>query len=173
MLRRAAIDRSLAEFPGRDLPPPKLAAGSLVIVGGGGMRKKVTAKFIELAGGPDAFIVVLPTADERTQSTQATQGTGSEGRFLERAGAKNVKVLSQRTKAEVESAEFADVLGRAKGVWFGGGRQWRFVDCYAGTKAEQLFRGVLARGGVIGGSAPARRSRRSTSSAAACWATLR
>jgi cyanophycinase len=146
MLRRAAIDRSLADFPPRELPPPKLTAGSLVIVGGGGLPPEVTAKFIELAGGPDELIVVLPTADERAR------GSGNEGRFLERAGAKNIKVLTQRTKAEVESAEFADVLGRAKGVWFGGGRQWRFIDCYAGTQAEQLFYGVLARGGVIGGS---------------------
>jgi cyanophycinase len=34
----------------------------------------------------------------------------------------------------------------------GGGRQWRFIDCYSGTKGEKLLRDVLARGGVIGGS---------------------
>jgi cyanophycinase len=43
-------------------------------------------------------------------------------------------------------------IENAKAVWFSGGRQWRFVDAYMGTKAEELFRGVLARGGVIGGS---------------------
>jgi len=146
MLRRAAIDRSLAEFPAKELSPPKLDAGSLVIVGGGGMPKEVTQKFIELAGGPDELIVVLPTANE------ASASSGNEGRFFERAGAKNVKVLSQRTRAEVESAEFAEALAKAKGVWFGGGRQWRFVDAYGGTKAELLFHDVLRRGGVIGGS---------------------
>jgi cyanophycinase len=146
MLRRAAIDRSLAEFPTKELSPAKLTSGSLVIVGGGGMPKEVTQKFIELAGGPDELIVVLPTADE-----PGTSG-GNQGRFFERAGAKNVKLLSQRTRADVESAEFADTLAKAKGVWFGGGRQWRFVDAYAGTKAEAMFHDVLRRGGVIGGS---------------------
>ena len=146
MLRRAAIDRALADFPGKELAPPKLAAGSLVIVGGGGMPKEVTAKFIELAGGPEQLIVVFPTANEPRGPA------ANEGRFLERAGAKNVKVLSQRTRADVESPEFAQALNEAKGVWFGGGRQWRFIDCYAGTKAEELLHGVLARGGVIGGS---------------------
>jgi cyanophycinase len=146
MLRRASIDRSLAEFPPKELPPPKLAAGSLVIVGGGGLPKEIVARFIELAGGPDALVVVLPTAGE------GNAPTGNEARFLERAGAKNVQVLSQRTRAEVESPEFAEVLRQAKGVWFGGGRQWRFIDAYGGTKAEQLFHEVLARGGVIGGS---------------------
>jgi cyanophycinase len=37
-------------------------------------------------------------------------------------------------------------------VWFGGGRQWRFVDAYEGTLTETRFHEVLARGGVIGGS---------------------
>jgi cyanophycinase len=146
MLRRAAIDRSLAEFPPKEPAPPRLASGSLVIVGGGGMPKDVTAKFIELAGGPDELIVVLPTAGD------GQAPSANEGRFFERAGAKNVQVLKQRTRTEVESPEFADVLSKAKGVWFGGGRQWHFVDAYAGTKAEQLFHDVLARGGVIGGS---------------------
>src|SRR5205823_5684157 len=45
-----------------------------------------------------------------------------------------------------------DVLNKAKGVWFGGGRQWRFVDAYGGTKAYDLLHDVLRRGGVIGGS---------------------
>ncbi|MCI0360026.1 MAG: cyanophycinase [Planctomycetaceae bacterium] len=75
MLRRAAIDRSLADFPAQELPPTRLDAGSLVIVGGGGMPKEVAEKFIELAGGPDALIVVLPTANEGN-------GSGNEGRFL-------------------------------------------------------------------------------------------
>ena len=147
MLRRAALERSLASFPPAEPPSPKVESGSLVIVGGGGMPKEVTEKFIELAGGPESLIVVLPTAGGDTVSD-----TAGETRFFERAGAKNVKALTARTREEVESPEFAAALADAKGVWFGGGRQWRFVDAYAGTKAEELFRDVLRRGGVIGGS---------------------
>ena len=139
MLRRAAIDRSLAEFPGRDLPPPKLAGGSLVIVGGGGLPKEVTAKFIELAGGPDALIVVLPTADERTQSTQAIQGTGSEGASWNGPGPRTSRCSASGPGRKSSRPSLPKCSAEAKGVWFGGGRQWRFVDCYAGTKAEQLF----------------------------------
>ena len=36
--------------------------GSLVIVGGGRVGEAITKKFIELAGGADAKIVVIPTA---------------------------------------------------------------------------------------------------------------
>jgi cyanophycinase len=147
MLRRAAVERSLASFPPAEPPPPKVESGSLVIVGGGGMPREVTEKFIELAGGPESLIVVLPTAAGDTIAD-----TAGETRFFERAGAKNVKALTARKRAEVESPEFAAAMQEAKGVWFGGGRQWRFVDAYAGTKAEELLQGVLRRGGVIGGS---------------------
>jgi cyanophycinase len=151
MLRRAAQERSLANFPPPELPQPKVESGSLVIVGGGGMPEDVTKKFIELAGGPDALIVVLPIASE-PPARGAQTNAGGEGRIFERYGAKNVKSLPARTRAEVESPEFAAALKEAKGVWFGGGRQWRFVDAYMGTQAEELFRDVLKRGGVIGGS---------------------
>ena len=147
MLRRAAIERSLASFPPGQLPSPRVESGSLVIVGGGGMPKEVTEKFIELAGGPESLIVVLPTAAGDT----IPDSVGEIG-FFHRAGAKNVKVLKARKRGEVESPESAAMLKEAKGVWFGGGRQWRFVDAYAGTRAEELFQGVLRRGGVIGGS---------------------
>ena len=152
MLRRAALERSLANFPPAELPAPNVEKGSLVIVGGGGMPDDVTKKFIELAGGPEALIVVLPIAGEPpARNAKAPTGAG-EGRFFERAGAKNVKSLPARTREEVESPEFKAALKEAKGVWFGGGRQWRFVDAYMGTQAEELFRDVLRRGGVIGGS---------------------
>ncbi|MGQ0643819.1 MAG: cyanophycinase, partial [Gemmatimonadaceae bacterium] len=39
-------------------------AGHLVIVGGGVLGQEITQRFIALAGGPDARIVVIPTAGE-------------------------------------------------------------------------------------------------------------
>jgi cyanophycinase len=148
MLRRAGIERSLADFPPRVLPPPKVECGALVIVGGGGMPASVVERFIELAGGPEAPIVVLPIA----AGDELSDRSSGETRLFERAGAKHVRSLRARTREEVESDEFAAALKEAKGVWFGGGRQWRFVDAYMATKAEELFRDVLRRGGVIGGS---------------------
>ena len=147
MLRRAARDRSRGFTVPSEWPAPQLASGSLVIVGGGGMPKEISDKFMELAGGPDAPVVVLPTANP-----DAGRDSQREGAYLTRLGFKKVTVLPQSRKDEVESGAFEEALKTAKGVWFGGGRQWRFVDAYAGTRAEQLLRDVLARGGVIGGS---------------------
>ena len=144
-LRRAAGARAEAPFPPKEAPVPEVPRGSLVIVGGGGMPDDVTKKFIELAGGPEALVVVLPTASDPVPPNAG-------GGFLQKAGAKNVKVLPARELKDVEDPKNLEILKEAKGVWFGGGRQWRFVDAYEGTKAHELFRDVLRRGGVIGGS---------------------
>jgi cyanophycinase len=145
-LRRSAIARGEAAAANKSVPVPEVAKGSLVIVGGGGMPDEVTKKFIELAGGPEALIVVLPTANPDPVPARA------EATFLARAGAKNLKVLPGRELKDVDDPQNLEVLKQAKGIWFGGGRQWRFVDAYENTKARALFHDVLRRGGVIGGS---------------------
>jgi cyanophycinase len=143
-LRRAAVERSGPPFPPKEMGVPAVPRGALFINGGGGIPEGGAARFIELAGGKDALIVVLPTA--------IPDPVPDEGKFLRKAGATNLRLLKGRTLAEVESPEYLALLKKAGGVWFGGGRQWRFVDAYAGTKAESLLHDVLRRGGVIGGS---------------------
>jgi len=145
-LRRAAIARCQPRFPPLAPAEPVVKSGSLVIVGGGGMPPGLAARFIELAGGPDALIVVLPTAGETVPKIVG------EVAMFQKAGATNVHALRARTKEEVEAPESLALLAKARGIWFGGGRQWRFVDAYENTKAMPLFHDCLKRGGVIGGS---------------------
>jgi cyanophycinase len=145
-LRRAAVARAAAPFPSKEPTTPEVPKGCLVIVGGGGMPADITKKFIDLAGGPEALIVVLPTANPDPLPLKG------ESSFFERAGARNVHVLPARDLKDVEDPKNLEVLSKAGGVWFGGGRQWRFVDAYENTKAHDAFRQVLSRGGVIGGS---------------------
>lgn len=145
--RLAAQARTRPSFPPAQNADPRVGQGSLVIVGGGGMTPEIVNRFIELAGGPESTIVVLPTANE-----DPLPDMPRDGKFLERAGCKHVVTLSGRTLEQVSSPEFLAALKAARGVWFGGGRQWRFVDAYAGTPAAEAFHDVLRRGGVIGGS---------------------
>ena len=63
-----------------------------------------------------------------------------------------MKALHTRDPKKADDPTFSEMLTKAGGVWFGGGRQWRFVDAYAGTLTEKRFHEVLARGGAIGGS---------------------
>src|SRR5262249_29687710 len=108
---------------------------------------EVVKRFIEEAGGPESLLVVVPTALE--DPIPAEPG---EVVMLKRAGAKDVKVLHTRKRAEADTPEVAGQLKEARGVWVSGRRQWHFVDSYLGTLTEKAFHEVLQRGGVIGGS---------------------
>lgn len=144
--RRAARQRASGTDPGKTTATTaEASSGSLVIVGGGAMPRDVVQRFVELAGGPSGHVVVLPTAVPPEQTDRRVPG------FLAQAGLRKVTVLDQRGNL-ADSPAFAETLSDATGIWFGGGRQWHFVDAYEGTQAIALFKGVLARGGVIGGS---------------------
>ena len=147
-LRRAAVQRASKIEPGETkYGVTVLAAGSLVIVGGGSMPDDVVARFVELAGGETAHIVVLPTAVSREESAKE-----SVPGFLRKSKVAGITMLPQRGASEVATEVFRSALKSATGIWFGGGRQWNFVDAYEGTEAVALFHDVLRRGGVIGGS---------------------
>jgi len=122
--------------------------GTVIVVGGGAMGPEIYSAFIDAAGGPDALIIDVPTAGGDSVYKQDAPGT----RGWKLAGAKNVYVLHTKDKRLADTDSFASVVKRAGGVWFEGGRQFHLVNSYAGTKSEQAFHDVLARGGVVGGS---------------------
>jgi cyanophycinase len=117
-----------------------------MVVGGGQQGPELLAKFIELAGGPDALIVDVPTAGGDSVDT------AGGGRALRAAGARNVIVYHATNRALADADSFVARIGNARGVWFGGGRHFRLVNSYMGTKSQRAFEAVLARGGVVGGS---------------------
>lgn len=124
------------------------ARGTVIVVGGGSMGPEIYAEFIKAAGGPDALIVNIPTAGGAANYTQDDASV----RGWRNAGARNVVVLHTYNRKLADSDSFAAVVRRAGGVWFEGGRHFRLVDSYAGTRTERAFHEVLARGGVVGGS---------------------
>lgn len=148
-IRRAAEARAATSpFPPPNPALPKVDSGALVIVGGGGSTPEIWKRFISLAGGRDAPIVVIPTA----MPDPVPLVNPIESTLLRRYGARNVTVLHTRDRKKADDPAFSEILIKAGGVWFGGGRQWRFVEAYAGTRTEKRFHVVLDRGGVIGGS---------------------
>ena len=122
------------------------AKGALVIQGGGDILPEIWERFICLAGGPEANFVFIPTADDPIDPEYPSQDEFPTKRF------KHVTVLHTRCRTVADTEDFVAPLRTANGVWFGGGRQWRLVDSYLNTRVERELRGVLNRGGVIGGS---------------------
>jgi cyanophycinase len=131
------------------------AKGTLVIVGGNMARTSpIYDKFIQLAGGPDANVVIVPTAggNRRADGTLISYTeAASIAPWLAR-GLTHVRMLHTADPKVADTEAFAQPLRDANAVWFDGGRQWNLVDSYANTLTEKAFHDVLERGGVIGGS---------------------
>ena len=126
--------------------------GTLLIAGGGGKQGAASfRKFGELAGGNTARIVIVPTAMS-SDPNYDYQNPGVAKFARDRLKLKHVTVLHTHDRREADTREFVRPLKTANGVWFSGGRQWRFADSYLGTRSEKEFHRVLKRGGVIGGS---------------------
>ncbi len=142
----AAGNARTASASARGTPRVGPLTGSVMVVGGGQQGPEMFAKFIELAGGPDALIVDVPTAGGDSIDMSAS------GRGLKSAGARNVVVYHTTSRAVADADSFVAKIANARGVWFDGGRQYRIVNSYAGTKSERAFQAVLDRGGVVGGS---------------------
>jgi len=122
--------------------------GTLVICGGGLKDNAILQRFIELAGGPAAALVLIPTANENDEF-------GPDWTYyksLHDLGATNLVILHTRDRKEADSETFVRSLQTARGVWIGGGRQWRLVDSYLHTRTQAELSRLLARGGVIGGT---------------------
>ena len=145
--RRSAMQRTLAkQWPPAKPGKPIVEKGTLVIVGGGGMTRDIAKAFIDGGGGDEGHFVMLPISMPDPIDVKTEEAT------MHRMGAKNVDIIPWREQAQLEDPKVIEILKHATGVWFGGGRQWNFVDAYEGTKIPALFWDVLKRGGVIGGS---------------------
>ena len=135
----AALGQTLEKSAG----PPR---GALLIIGGGLRGIDIQDAAIQLSGGSTARWVFIPTA-----GTDAEIAETKPPVFIARVGA-SVTTLHSRDRAVADSTAFTAPLRAATAVFFGGGRQWRLVDAYAGTRTEHEIRAVLDRSGLIAGT---------------------
>ncbi len=121
----------------------------VLLLGGGNLQDRaIFERFIDLAGGPDAKIVVIPTAGGEADYDDYWRGFS----IFRKAGARNLHLMHTYDRAEADTDAFAAPLADARAVWFAGGRQWRLADSYLNTKVHDALWALLDRGGIIGGS---------------------
>ncbi|MCI0586628.1 MAG: cyanophycinase [Planctomycetes bacterium] len=123
------------------LPAGDAPKGRLVIVGGGSIPESVPRHALELAGGPDASVLIVPQA-----SAQPDAGKSST-EMWKGAGASKVSILDLADPA----AALASVRG-ASLIWMGGGDQNRLVKALAGTGLPEAIRARYVEGAVVGGT---------------------
>jgi cyanophycinase len=138
-------------------------AGTL-IVDGGLATEPVARRFVELAGGPKAAIVVFATGPSSIRFGPSNtildpdwprdrSEWGAYEQYLRTwLGIENVRVLHTRDRAVANSEAFVDPIKSATGVYLIAGNAGRYADAYLGTRTQTELSAVLARGGVIFGT---------------------
>ncbi|MHB1044644.1 MAG: cyanophycinase [Thermoanaerobaculia bacterium] len=126
-------------------PAPR--SGHLVLIGGGDKPADAMRKFVELAGGKDAPIVVIPTA-----SSEADTPEYYEKLFREELGCTDAVSLRIRSRADASRPDFVALARKARGVFFGGGDQIRITNALLGTPVGDAIAAAFASGAVVGGT---------------------
>jgi cyanophycinase len=138
----ARLTWAAAPAPVRSAGPVR---GALPIIGGGERGTGIQNAAIRLGGQPSRW-VFIPTAMSDVELAKAEPPA-----FIRRSGG-TLTVLHTRDRKVADSEVFTAPLRAATAVFIGGGRQWRLVDAYKGTRTETELRAVLDRNGLISGS---------------------
>ncbi|HEX9252974.1 MAG TPA: cyanophycinase [Ignavibacteriaceae bacterium] len=118
--------------------------GKLLIVGGA-QTHEIEKKFVELAGGPDARIIIIPNAgSEPKKYSEIEQKTFNE------LGAKADYILFTRETADDEAN--LKKIDWANAVFFTGGDQSDLTRDMLGTKLLQKVFDIYNNGGTVGGT---------------------
>jgi cyanophycinase len=114
--------------------------GAIVAVGGGGTTGAIVARTLELAGGKDAVVAVLP-------QSSAVDGAGdSSVTMWLQAGAKSAR------KIDFAGPDARAALEAATLIWMPGGDQNRFMKAIEGTGLDEVIRTRNRAGAVVGGT---------------------
>lgn len=127
------------------LADARVAGGSLVLAGGGCVTAEVRERFMQLAGGPQARIVVIPASDP---------SPGDENQWLDpwrSLGVLSVEMCNAHDRTMADDPAFCAPLKKATGVWFSGGYQELLANRYVDTAVQECLHELLRRNGVIGG----------------------
>jgi cyanophycinase len=123
--------------------------GWIIPIGGAENKEnspQILRRFIELAGGAAADIVVIPTA-----SLSHATGPRYERLFSE-MGARHVASLDFDTRRDAEEPGRLERLGRATGIFFTGGNQLRLATLIGGTAVAKAVRRLNAGGVPVAGT---------------------
>ena len=123
--------------------------GWIVPIGGAEQKlsdPKILKRFVELCGGADADIVVIPTA------SQLAETGGRYEQVFSELGAGRVTAMDFDTRRDADEANRIGRLQQATGIFFTGGNQLRLSTMLGGTPIAKLIRTRNAHGVHVGGT---------------------
>jgi cyanophycinase len=132
--------------------------GAVMVIGGAEDKlgeRVILSRFVELAGGRDAHILVISTA-----SSLGDAATDLYRHIFSRLGVGKVTGLRPETRDEANEPSAVEALQGASGIFMTGGNQLRLSSVIGGTRVgaailEAHGRGVVVAGTSAGASAVA------------------
>jgi cyanophycinase len=121
---------------------PLLVIGGAERHGAGGTA--ILRRFVELAGGTAARIIVIATASEQPAILEAEYAA-----LLTGLGAGHVAALRLTTRTQANEAAAVHALAAATGVFFTGGDQLRITTVLGGTRTDSALQRLVRDGTVV------------------------
>ncbi len=131
-------------------PIPEQIGGHLLIIGGAEDKRNdrvILRRFIALAGGKDADILIVPIASDFPE----VAGKVYEEIFI-RLGARRVRILVGNNRGDMMAQKATALLEGVTGVFLSGGDQMRLTTILGGTQFAELLERRVRTGLVLGGS---------------------
>ena len=126
--------------------PLHATRGYIVPIGGRLGDSDILGHFVELCGGRQARLAIVPTAS-------ADAGTGSDYESEFRAlGVASANSITLETRAECEDPAALALLEHADGVFLTGGNQLKLSTTLGGTSVAKLLRRRNAEGQHVAGT---------------------
>ncbi len=106
----------------------------------------ILQRFVELCGGDNANIVIIPTASQLEETGPNYEKTFSD------LGAKVALSLNINTREDAQRTDYIEILENATGIFMTGGNQLRLSTIIGGTAVAQSIRRLNAVGVHVAGT---------------------
>ncbi len=124
--------------------------GPLLVIGGAEdklRRRVILQRFVDLAGGPEGRIAVVPTA-----SSLGPEIVEVYDALFRSAGAGDVVAVRPESREEAHDPALVARLDGATAVFMTGGNQLKLSSILGGTPVGEAIRALHERGGVVAGT---------------------
>jgi cyanophycinase len=128
---------------------PGTDRGYIIPIGGAEEKfhnPEILDRFIEICGGKDARIAIIPTASELEDT-----GRNYE-KLFRKIGVKHAQVLQIETREDCQDNTHVEYINKSDGVFMTGGNQLRLSTTLGGTMVAQTIRRRNAAGMHVAGT---------------------
>jgi cyanophycinase len=119
-------------------------SGQLLLLGGGKKPREIMAQFVELAGGKQAHILIVPTASELEDTAAVNLAL-----FQQEHGCTKVESLLVFNREDADSPEMVEKVKNANAIFFTGGDQNRITRAFLGSQCLDLMRNRFKNEGLV------------------------